>query len=220
MSVNEKTLELNITHEILTIAQRSNPHAFAFGTTMRREGNLGFDSRILGSLPGQWRSAVLQYKRPYDTRNRGQSYLFEINNNTHNDQHALLQHFCGGAHDVAFYVLPIYLDLVDVRRDTPHLIDSVYLADVMDISIHVIDGIPHDIEVFPAQSIGIVHSKDDRVKLERLEGILALIHGRKAGLDLESLRKNMKSEPNERVKTMRPRINLVYFPSSERRVGA
>jgi hypothetical protein len=215
LAVNEKTLELNITHEILTIAQRSDSHAFAFGTTMRREGNLGFDSRILGSLPGQWRSAVLQYKRPYGTQNQGQSYLFEINNNKHKDQHALLQQFCGGMHGVAFYVLPIYLDLVDVRRDTPHLIDSVYLADVMDISMHIVDGLPHDIEVFPSQSMGVLHSMEARFKLERVESILSLIHSRKAGLDLETIRKNMKSEPSERVKTMRPRINLVSFPSSQ-----
>jgi hypothetical protein len=181
---------------------------------MRREGQLGFDSRILGALPAQWQSAVLQYKRPYDAP-RGQSYVFEINNNTHNDQHDLLQHFCGGAHAVAFYVLPTYLNLIDVHRNTPHLIRRTYLADVMDIPASVVDRTSHDLEVLPAQSTGIIHSEKVEIRLQKPENLLASIHDRKAGLTLGTLRENMKTKLERTVETSRSRFNFISFPRSE-----
>ena len=42
---NEKTLELNITHEILQICRRYDPLAFTIGTTLVQESYLGYDSR-------------------------------------------------------------------------------------------------------------------------------------------------------------------------------
>lgn len=61
--LNEKTLELNITYEILEICRNYDKHAFAFGTTLVQESYLGYDSGILGRLPRFWRASVFQYKR-------------------------------------------------------------------------------------------------------------------------------------------------------------
>jgi hypothetical protein len=68
-SLNEKTLELNISAEFLEICRRYNSKAFMFGTTLQQEGSPGFryDSRVLGQLPQFWRVAVLQTETtPYE----------------------------------------------------------------------------------------------------------------------------------------------------------
>lgn len=61
--LKEKTLELNITHELLEISRRYNKRAFAFGTTLIQESHLGYDSRILGRLPHSWVASPKQFKR-------------------------------------------------------------------------------------------------------------------------------------------------------------
>lgn len=64
-SLNEKTLELNISAEILEICCHYDPKAFMFGTTLRQEGSpgYGYDPHALGRLPQFWRTAVFQFKR-------------------------------------------------------------------------------------------------------------------------------------------------------------
>ncbi|MGQ9461289.1 MAG: hypothetical protein ACUVRA_08700 [Candidatus Bathyarchaeaceae archaeon] len=107
---NEKTLELNITHEILEICRRYDPRAFAFGTTLIQERHQGYDSKILARFSPSWLTSPLQYKKPVNSKNLGRNtfeYIFDINNNTYHDQHLILyHHLAGGKRRVAFYALP------------------------------------------------------------------------------------------------------------------
>jgi len=194
MSVNEKTLELNITHEILRIIHRFDPHAFAFGTTLRQERQGGYDSRVLSSLPGFWRTAVFQYKRPYESEPNQQgdiTYWFHINNNTYSDQHQMLQHLSGGAHNVAFYVFPAFIDLTELRRHTPHLLDRTFVVDAMDIPLGLVGNNPHNVELIPDLLVARVHSDEIPLKVQALENLIAAFQKRTIGLSIESLLANL-----------------------------
>src|SRR3989442_15533638 len=77
--VNEKTLELNITHELM-----SRWNASVLAPSIRGETNFPADVTLLTDTP-----LIIQYKAPkrgFD----GQSATFHINNNALNTQHAAL----------------------------------------------------------------------------------------------------------------------------------
>jgi len=213
-NVNEKTLELNITHEILSIVHRFDRHAFAFGTTLRQEQQFGYDSRVLSSLPSTWRSAVFQYKRAYEVWQDSQgnpTYWFEINNNTHNDQHQMLHHFSGGQHNIAFYIFPAFLQLNELRQHATYLLSRTYLADVTDIPPALVGNVPHDIEVFPHLLTARIHSEGISVKLCSFESLIPRLQGREIGLPIESLLANAREKPRTKIETTRARVHFMVF---------
>lgn len=150
--LNEKTLELNISTEFLNICRRYDPQAFMFGTTLRQESYLGYDSRALGQLPQFWRTAVFQYKRVFERRintQLGDEYIFQINNNGNRDQHIFLYWMSGGRPRVALYVLPLFVTLNDVRNLAPNLLQQTFFADAADIPPWLIQLSTHPLGLSP-----------------------------------------------------------------------
>ncbi|MEM2738933.1 MAG: hypothetical protein QXK93_08115 [Candidatus Bathyarchaeia archaeon] len=218
-SLNEKTLELNISAEILRICRRYDPKAFMFGTTLRQEGSpgYGYDSRALGRIPQFWRTAVFQFKRALQVRNTplDYEYTFQINNNGKCDQHLLLYNMCGGKPLTALYVLPLYVTLNDVRNAAPNLLNNTLFADVADIPPQLIDRTPHTLLVYPRRLKGIIFSERKEIKLIHIEEAAKSIAEKKIGISIEELRKKLKMGKIEgwESASKRPRFTFQIFPS-------
>ena len=120
---NEKTLELNITHELLEISRHYDKRAFAFGTTLIQERLLGYDSRILGRLPHYWVTSPIQFKRAKRRKQIGRNqfvYVYDINNNTYNDQHLILySRLAGGKKKCCFLCASSNIYPKRVQQRTP-----------------------------------------------------------------------------------------------------
>ena len=220
LSLNEKTLELNISAEFLHICRHFDPKAFIFGTTLQQESSPGFgyDSRVLGRLPPFWRAAVFQFKRAVQRISNtplGDEYKFFINNNGKSDQHLILYNMCGARHRVAFYVLPLFITLNDVRNAAPNLLQHTLFADVADIPPHFIDRAPHTMLVYPQHLIGIILSERIEIKLIQIEELVKIIGEKKIGMPIEELLENLrmgKIKPWEKP-SKRPRFTFQIFPS-------
>jgi hypothetical protein len=213
--LNEKTLELNITHEILGFAHRFDPHAFAFGTTMMQEHQGGYDSRVLSSLPGFWQAAVLQYKRAFEMRQDIQgnrAFWFRINNNRHNDQHRILYHLAAGRPNIAMYVFPALVTLRELEQHVHRLLNRTYLADATDIPPAFVGSTSHDVEVVPHRLMATVHSKRHDVKVRIFENLAPLLDGRQIGLPMEVLLSNARREPPKGTGTRRARFHFMVLP--------
>ena len=216
---NEKTLELNVTHEILSICRRYDPHAFSFGTTLTQESNKGYDSKTIAKLPYSWLTSPLQYKRAKARRKAGKSnfeYIFDINNNSWYDQHIILYyHLAGGKKAVAFYALPAIFTNGEFYSSLPNLLAKTFLIDVSDIKPHWVDNQRHSLHLFPHLGITIVRSEDEReVKALSTEDFGKLIAEGKIGIPIYELRENMMKPLKENLTTSskRPRFLLNIFP--------
>ena len=217
LGLNEKTLELNISTEFLNICRRYDPQAFLFGTTLRQESYLGYDSRALGQLPQFWRTAVFQFKRALSKRitHLGDEYAFHINNNGNRDQHIFLYLMSGGRPLTALYVLPLFTTLNDVRNQSPHLLGQTVYADAIDIPPWLVNNSSHTLLVYPRHRLGIVLSNKKEIKILTSEEIIANISEKKIGVAIEELRRNLKTKHIEGAETRsrRPKFTFQIFPS-------
>lgn len=216
--LNEKTLEMNLTYEILDICRTFDPQAFAFGTTLIQERNEGYDSRTIARLPHSWLTSALQYKRAKKVRGtlRGAEYIFEINNNTWNDQHFILYfHIAGGRKNVAFYILPAIASDNEFYSSLPNLLSRTWLIDVTDIDPWFIGNRKHEIHLFPSVPRAEVHSDNlKELKLVSIDMFKELAKEGKIGIPLGQIRENMLKVPQEKLKvrSKRPRFTLNVIP--------
>lgn len=192
--VSEKTLELNIVHELLEFVQEFDAQSFAVGLTLRQEGSIGYDSRILSQLPQTWRTAALQFKRARRKIKTmlGVEFSFMINNNKNRDQHLLLYRLCRGQRNVAFYVLPLFLTENELKDSLPELTDATAVVDVANIPPHIIGDRAHRLLVYPSHRFAFVRSEEVRVEIIYLGELKKLMLGREVGLSIEQIRSNMR----------------------------
>jgi len=216
---NEKTLELNITHELLEISRRYDKRAFAFGTTLVQESHLGYDSRILGRLPHSWVVSPKQFKRAKRRRQVGRNqfvYIFDINNNTYNDQHLILyHHLAGGRRKVAFYALPAIYTPNEFNNSLPHLLNHTFHIDVADINPNWVNRRRHQIHLYPHLGIGILHSEQERrLRAISSEEFIGLIAERQIGVSISTMLENMKRPVRGNLvpESKRPRFLFSIFP--------
>jgi hypothetical protein len=219
-SLNEKTLELNISAEFLEICRRYNSKAFMFGTTLQQEGSPGFgyDSRVLGQLPQFWRVAVFQFKRAVQRISNtrlGDEYKFFINNNGKRDQHLILYSMCGARRRVAFYALPLLITLNDVRNAAPNLLQYTLFADAADIPPHLIDMTPHTLLVYPRSLKGIILSERIEIKLIQIEELVKIVEEKKIGISIEELLENLRFSKIKLWEnaSKRPKYTFQIFPN-------
>lgn len=220
--LNDKTLELNITHEILGICRRYDHNAFTLGTTLIQESYQGYDSRTLARLPQSWITSPLQYKRAKKRiriRRNVFSYVFDINNNTYNDQQLILyHHLAGGTKNVAFYILPALFTNREFFSSLPALLTRTFLVDVADIKPFWVNKRKHSLEVFPHLRIALLHSGEERkIKTLSMEELGGLIAERKIGSSISVLRENLKLPLKEKwgTESQRPRFLFTFFPGSK-----
>ena len=215
--LNEKTLELNISTEFLSICRRYDPYAFLFGTTLRQESYLGYDCKALGRLPLFWRTAVFQFKRALQRRNThlGEEYTFQINNNRKRDQHLVLYLMSGGRPSVSLYILPMFITLTDVRRFSPNLIQKTFFVDVTDIPPWLVDNRSHRVLAYPHHRVGVILSERKQIKLTPFEEMLKSVAEKRIGIALERLLENLKGRELEgaKFKSKRLRFTFQIFPS-------
>lgn len=193
--VSEKTLELNIVHELLEFVRSFDDQSFAVGLTLKQEGSLGYDSRILSQLPPSWKTAVLQFKRAQKKKKTplGDEFWFTINNNNNRDQHLLLYQLCRGQRNVAFYVFPLFMTESELKNSLPELTQATVVLDAADVPPHIIRNRPHSVIVYPAQRFAFVKSEEVRVEIMFLGVLKERMLHREIGLPIKKIRSNMKN---------------------------
>jgi hypothetical protein len=220
---NEKTLELNITHEILQICQHYDPQAFTLGTTLIQERNLGYDSGTLARMPPTCITSPLQYKRAkYRLPTRtGFRYVFEINNNTYHDQHLILHHLSGGRRNLAYYALPAMHGCVEFLNYIPHLLARTFFIDVAQILPQNVGNQTHRIILDPQNRTAVLHSKESKLEVTTAKEFQGLIAEKRVGIKLRDLLENMRRPPKGEysLKSRRPRF-LFNMLSGERENNA
>jgi len=115
---------------------------------------------------------------------------------------------CGARPRVAFYVLPLFITLNDVRNAAPNLLQYTLFADAADIP-------PHFLLVYPQYLIGIILSERIEIKLIQIQELVKIIGEKKIGMSIEELLGNLrmgKIEPWEKP-SKRPRFTFQIFPS-------
>lgn len=118
MSVSEKTLELNITTELVSQFRNRGYQTTTFGLTLQQELIEGYDSSI---YVNNYYAILIQYKagRYRPTR---RYYTFYINNNSTRDQHTrLLSNNSLSAN--AYYAFPLITTPMDVIRYSGSIIE-------------------------------------------------------------------------------------------------
>jgi hypothetical protein len=164
----------------------------------------------------------LQYKRAKARYAIGGNnvYVFEINNNSHFDQHMILYHnLAAGRSNVAFYALPAVFTNGEFYSSLPNLLAKTFLVDVSHISPHFVDMSPHKLHLFPHLHIAILHSENEtKVKAISAEEFGKLIAEGKIGIRISELRENMMRAPKVDLtpSSKRPRFTLNMFPASIR----
>ena len=215
--LNEKTLELNITNEILEICRRFDQQAFALGTTLRQEKQYGYDSRILGDIPQFWRGSVFQYKKAkgeWRTSSGESVFAFQINNNTYRDQHAILHRFTNGKRNISFYVLPAFTTLRELNNFLPDLLNWTFFVDATSIPPNIVGNQIHEIHIYPQTSMGMLLS-DKQMDIEVISSdeFKTLLLGKRVGFPISVLLENLRRMPreNERTHSKCPRFLLNIF---------
>ena len=216
---NEKTLELNITYEILQFCRQSDPHAFSMGTTLIQESNVGFDSRTLARMPPSIMTSPLQYKRAKKRLRTGPNsyeYVFEINNNTYHDQQLILYHYlAGGRAQVAYYALPALWTNAEFIGSIPQLLNRTFFIDVSQIPPTIVDRRTHRIFLDPQRRTAMLRSEEKRLKVTSADEYRGLVAERKIGLPISQMLENMKKPPKDDFlpRSRRPRFLFnVFWP--------
>ena len=118
--IPEKTLELNVTAEILQAVRQRFPSAFAFGPSLREEAYLGYDVAV--------RVWVFQFKAPLADHPPD---TFTLNAK---QQEALLHSAMPGqVPSRAYYALPPFRRFAELNRYAPNLLPTVHFLDVRDV---------------------------------------------------------------------------------------
>lgn len=150
---NERTLELNITHQLLSAYRNS----FALGYTQQRESATGIDN----ALHTPYRVMVLQYKAT-KAGTDGQQALFHINNNSHHDQHTNLHRLANWSRQLIWYAFPLVVTDAYFRRVSGNLIPDTVFIRVRDLPAYH-DGVTHSVVVWSNGDF-IAHSEPYRGK--------------------------------------------------------
>lgn len=129
--VAEKTLELNITAEILPRVRALQGCQSAFWTGMKQaqEAVLGFDEMISNTSGAVF--LYLQFKAPYAQNPAPGDYQFSINS----AQHARLVALAAGKPDSVFYVFPRLNSFQSLAQNSPNLVAQTQFASVAGIGV-------------------------------------------------------------------------------------
>ena len=128
MRVNEKTLELNVGAEILSMLRMTRGHkAYLRGLTQAEEKLEGID--FFARLPDGTRLYIFQFKAPAAST-RSPTFDFRVQR----EQHSSL---LGAAtsRGIAYYAFPYYSTYPELHAGLPRLAADTWLLDVNDVAI-------------------------------------------------------------------------------------
>lgn len=117
--ISEKTVELNLTAELLNwLFGVTNRTHFVLAPSQREEGRLGFDAGFYGSGP----AVFIQFKRAYAA---GSVMTWKLNRTTKKDQHKRLQQLEAVGVPV-FYAFPAFWTEAHVIAGRQRLLTRTY----------------------------------------------------------------------------------------------
>ena len=137
-AINEKTLELNVSAEVLCFLRRTHdPTAYLRGFTQAEEKGCGADLVARFRKGPQCRgSIVMQFKAPLDRSRHPYSYKFELQRS----QHEALSKLAQGSREAVWYIFPMYSAWANFDAALPSLLQGTYVARVADMATHVLFG--------------------------------------------------------------------------------
>jgi hypothetical protein len=155
---NEKTLELNVSSNMLDRIRVDHPNAFLYGYTMQyEEPRNGLDTSL--NLPGDHRLFSFQFKKP--KKQRGGIFWFKFNDSTHNLQHNIMRITADAIAPFSsvFYALPAYSNMNDFENDSPNFLPRTWLIDIQDTPL-IWDYQAHEFEIDVVNRTFIIHSDE------------------------------------------------------------
>lgn len=176
--VEEKTLEINVCDNIIDNLRSSNPlfrNAYWQGITLRLERYTGLDVKL---EVGEYNSYImlgLQFKRvmrrSYDYQRGEAYYLFEINNNSANDQHLFLWITSRLLHTLypnkfvfIGYAFPMFLYHYEMSMVSPDFLQRTVFVDAIGIPISKLDRLSHEVYVYE-RTLDIIVASKEKVKV-------------------------------------------------------
>lgn len=167
--VTEKTLELNITAELLSDirARPGGAAAFWIGMSNFQEAKNGLDE-ILVSAPSTHHLA-LQFKSPWPSRPDRDPYRFSVNDHQHGHLLALSKI----QPDAVFYVLPAFNTLKRIMTSVPSLCRYAWMLRVADVGqLQPTSSGRHTVEVFEGRKRASIHSDPIETEVSSIEAHL------------------------------------------------
>ena len=143
--ISEKSLEMNVSENIVNIVRRNHPKAYIYGYSARIEGIHGLDCSI--NIPGHLRITSFQFKKPNSRSDNNYKFTFNIR----------LQHLKIIALAIAikevlnkdphiYYALPCVCSSIDMESSSPRFIDKTLFVPVLHLKQYV-DASKHNIIV-------------------------------------------------------------------------
>lgn len=182
--VSEKTLELNICAEILSLI-RSLPNchaAFWIGMKQDQEARNGLDE-LISNLPDGMHLA-LQFKSPRSRPSNQMPYKFTINDKQNSSLLRLATH----RPDAVYYVFPQYNTFTRMRSNSPILLSDTHFLRVEDLRMLPLSTNKlgtHVVETSPP--VALIHSQLTEAKLTLASDTLRNILGKEKPALQESL---------------------------------
>lgn len=139
--MNEKTLELNISAEILYDRRTVNPNCYIKAPSSRREYEFGYDVSL--SNLGEHYLIFYQFKAPKPKK--GNEYFFTINRNKNNNQHETLLRLAG-KYNYVQYAFPLIIDITELESYNGNLRYRTAFIPVQNIQI-ANDKKPHKVKI-------------------------------------------------------------------------
>lgn len=172
--VSEKTLELNITTEIINLF-RSLPNckkAIWMGMKQKQEARIGIDELILNVPKGV--HLALQFKSPRGKPKDGPDYKFSINDNQNNNLLRLARNKPESVH----YVFPAYNSFDKLKNFSPKFLSETFFVKAIDLnSLTPSQSGRHTIIIqtnppLIRPSVALVFSEPKLIKLLNIEDIV------------------------------------------------
>ncbi|MGY5144191.1 MAG: hypothetical protein ACW9XH_06885 [Candidatus Nitrosopumilus sp. bin_32a] len=177
MNTNEKTMELNLTAEILQGIRRTNPNAYANGFTIRNEKKHGLDVSF-GNVNSNHMTGI-QFKAAKS--HRSGIYRFEINNNTENDQHLKLFYYA--MYTVffpqlpkVFYFFPLIHTVDELESESPNYLSETYVFSPLSFSRTILNREKHDVRINNRTGNISVSSKEETQVTHFIKGKEAILN--------------------------------------------
>lgn len=194
---NEKTLELNVSSNMLDRIRVNHPNAFLYGYTMQyEEPRNGLDTSL--NLPGNHRLFSFQFKKP--KKQEGDVFWFKFNDSTHNLQHNIM-HVTAAATaplSTVFYALPAYYEMDNFEDNSPNFLQQTFFIDVMDTPV-ILDLQTHEFEIDTINRTFEIHSDEilGKGSIWNWDKILKKFYSKEIGISSKLFKTKLENYQNK-----------------------
>ncbi len=183
--ISEKSLELNISENIIRQVRHTHRNAFLYGFTLRQEHGTALDVSI--NLNSGLSISGLQFKKPVSSS--AGIYRFEINNNKSRDQHIKLWLLSNAMHQIfkkslIHYAFPAFFDTHELGRASPNFLPRTYFIDPYFMPFQILDSNIHVVEIDTNNNNAIVFSEPIKMKILESNDFLDNINKKEFTLEI------------------------------------